>query len=108
MRRLVACLVVSCIVGCGGSASEHSNEVPGLNYGDIVGIKMRPDTLGMASPTPASFVTDSVNGGEVTAYGSYVRQNAGWLVIETEERVSRISKSAIMAVTTVKPRPAPK
>jgi hypothetical protein len=100
--RLSTLLVAVTLAGC-GAPPDLATDIYGIRSGDRVMVRLRLDALGMAAPSPASFQTDVMNGANISIAGKFVRQNAMWLVVQTEREELRIAKSAILTVATQLP-----
>lgn len=106
VTRFSALVVIVALSGC-GTPPDLATDISGIRSGDRVMVRLRLDALGMAGPSPAPFETAVMNGSNVSVAGNFVRQNAMWLVVQTEREELReelrIAKSAILTVATQLP-----
>jgi hypothetical protein len=106
-RWFVSLPLALALAGC-GSPPDRSSEAIGFKNGDRCTVYFRRDALGMAAELPSSLTTDNHNGAALSLSGSFVSQNAAWLVVSEEAvtvgqpstvREHTISKGAILMVS---------
>ena len=89
-------LLLMTLAGCADTA--HRPAPVEAQVGQNCIVYLRRDALGMAADLPASPLTGSVNGAEVTQVGQLMEVGADWIVINHHGRAFHIPQATILMI----------